>query len=185
MIDEALFEAEEKMDKAVEYLRNEYRGVRTGRASAGLVEHVKVNYYGAPTELRQLATISCPDALLIAIKPYDPGSTQDIVKAIQASDIGITPNSDGKVIRLSVPPLSEERRKQIVHQLKDMAEEARVSLRNIRRDCIKAIEAEQKAKEISEDDAKRGEKEATDMVHQHEKAVDEALQTKTDEVMES
>lgn len=180
-----LLEAEEKMERAVEHLKNEFRTVRTGRASAGLVEHLKVDYYGSPTELRQLATITCPESLLIVIKPYDPSGVGDIVKAIQTSDIGITPISDGKLVRLAVPPLSEERRRQIVHQLKDMSEQTRVALRNLRRDCIKAIDAELKAKTISEDEAKGGRDDATDLVHKYEKMVDEALQAKTKEVLEA
>lgn len=184
-IDDHLLETEEKMEKAVEHLRNEFRTVRTGRASAGLVEHIKVDYYGAPTELRQLATISVPEPLLIVIKPYDATSIGDITKAIQASDLGITPNSDGKLIRLGMPPLSEERRKQLVHQIKDMAEQTRIKLRNMRRECIKVIDAEEKAKKISEDDAKGGHTEATDLVHKHEKQVDESLDAKSKEILEA
>ena len=183
--DDQLLEAEDRMEKAVERLKGEFRAVRTGRASAGLVEHIRVDYYGAPTELRQLATITCPDALLIAIKPYDVSSVQSIVKAIQTSDVGITPSTDGKIIRLQVPSLSEERRRQIVHQLKEMSEECRVSLRNIRRDAIKAIDGEEKAKSCSEDEADKAREQATELVHQYEKKVDEALGTKTREVMES
>jgi ribosome recycling factor len=184
-VDDHLLEAEERMEKAVDRLKGEYRTVRTGRASAGLVEHLKVDYYGSPTELRQMANISCPDALLIVIKPFDGSMTQTIVKAIQASEIGIAPSTDGKVIRLSVPPLSEERRRQIVHQLKEMAEEVRVALRNVRRDAIKAIDAEDKAKTASEDDIKRGEKEATELVHKYETMADDLLAAKTKEVLET
>jgi ribosome recycling factor len=182
--DDILLEAEDKMDKAVEHLRQQYRTVRTGRASAGLVEHLRVDYYGSPTELRQLATISVPDPLMIVIKPYDPGSVGDISKGIQASDLGITPMVEGKVIRLAIPPLSEERRKQIVHQIKEMAEETKVSLRNIRRDAIKRADAEEKSKILSEDEAQKARDDATDLVHQHELAVDEALRHKTAEIME-
>ncbi|MCX5653494.1 MAG: ribosome recycling factor [Planctomycetota bacterium] len=182
--EDILLESEDKMDKAVEHLRQQYRTVRTGRASAGLVEHLRVDYYGSPTELRQLATITVPDPLMIVIKPYDPGSIGDISKGIQASDLGITPMVEGKVIRLAIPPLSEERRKQIVHQIKEMAEETKVSLRNIRRDSIKHVDAEEKAKALSEDDAQKARDDATDMVHEHEKAIDEALKHKTAEIME-
>jgi ribosome recycling factor len=182
--EDILLEAEDKMDKAVEHLRQQYRTVRTGRASAGLVEHLRVDYYGSPTELRQLAAITVPDPLMIVIKPYDPGSVGDISKGIQASDLGITPMVEGKVIRLAIPPLSEERRKQIVHQIKEMAEETKVSLRNIRRDAIKQGDAEEKAKTLSEDEATKARDDATDMVHEHEKAVDEALRHKTAEIME-
>lgn len=183
-VDDILLEAEDKMQKAVEHLKAQFRTVRTGRASAGLVEHLKVEYYGSPTELRQLATITVPDPLMILIKPYDPGSVHDIAKGIQASDLGITPAVDGKVIRLTIPPLSEERRKQLVHQLKEMAEETKVALRNIRRDAIRQVDAEEKDKVLSEDDARGARDSATDLVHDYEKQADEALKHKTSEVME-
>jgi ribosome recycling factor len=182
--DDILLEAEDKMDKAVERLRQQFRTVRTGRASAGLVEHLRVEYYGAPTELRQLATITVPDPLMLVIKPYDPGSIGDIVKGIQTSDLGITPLVEGKVVRLSIPPLSEERRKQIVHQVKEMSEEAKVSLRNIRRDAIKQVDADEKAKSLSEDEARKAHDDATEFVHNHEQQIDELLTHKTTEIME-
>jgi ribosome recycling factor len=183
-VDDILLEAEDKMQKAVEHLKAQFRTVRTGRASAGLVEHLKVDYYGSPTELRQLATITVPDPLMILIKPYDPGSVGDIAKGIQASDLGITPAVDGKVIRLAIPPLSEERRKQLVHQLKEMAEETKVAMRNIRRDAIRQVDTEEKGKILSEDDARGARDDATDLVHDYEKQADEALKHKTAEVME-
>jgi ribosome recycling factor len=183
-VDDILLEAEDKMQKAVEHLKAQFRTVRTGRASAGLVEHLKVDYYGSPTELRQLATITVPDPLMILIKPYDPGSVGDIAKGIQASDLGITPAVDGKVIRLTIPPLSEERRKQLVHQLKEMAEETKVAMRNVRRDAIRQVDTEEKGKILSEDDARSARDDATDLVHDYEKQADEALKHKTAEVME-
>ena len=182
--DDILLEAEDKMDKAVEHLKAQFRTVRTGRASAGLVEHLRVDYYGSPTELRQLATITVPDPLLIVIKPYDPGSLAGIAKGIQASELGITPALDGKVIRLAIPPLSEERRKQLVHQIREMAEETKVAMRNIRRDAIKHVDAEEKAKAMSEDDSRKAHEDATELVHSHEKDVDETLKHKTAEIME-
>jgi len=183
-VDDILLEAEDKMQRAVEHLRAGLRTLRTGRASAGLVEHLRVDYYGSPTELRQLATITVPDPLLLVIKPHDPGSVSDIAKSIQASDLGITPAVDGKVIRLQVPPLSEERRQQLVQQVKDQAEETKVALRNVRRDAIKHIDGEEKAKALSEDNARKARDDATDLVHTYEKQVDEALKHKTDQVME-
>ena len=183
-IDDTLLDAEDKMQKVVEHLKAGLRTVRTGRASAGLVEHLKVDYYGSPTELRQLATITVPDPLLIVIKPYDPGSIGDIAKGIQASELGIMPIVDGKMIRLSIPPLSQERRTQLVHQVKEQTEEAKVALRNIRRDAIKHVDAEEKAKTASEDDARKARDDATDLVHTYEKQLGEALQHKTDEIME-
>ncbi|HUX01632.1 MAG: ribosome recycling factor [Phycisphaerae bacterium] len=182
--DNILRETEDKMKKAVEHLRHEFRTVRTGRASAGLVEHLKVDYYGTPTELRQLATITVPDALMILIKPFDPGSVGDIAKSIQASDLGVTPSIENKVIRLAIPPLSEERRKQLVHQIKEMAEETKVGLRNVRRDAIKSIDAEEKQKLLGEDMARSAKDQVTEMVHKHEKQIAEVLEHKTKEVME-
>jgi ribosome recycling factor len=182
--DDILLEAEDKMDKAVEHLKAQFRTVRTGRASAGLVEHLRVDYYGSPTELRQLAAITVPDPLLIVIKPYDPGSLAGIAKGIQASELGITPALDGKVIRLAIPPLSEERRKQLVHQIREMAEETKVAMRNIRRDAIKHVDAEEKAKAMSEDESRKAHEDATELVHSHEKEVDETLKHKTAEIME-
>jgi ribosome recycling factor len=183
-VDEILLEAEMKMQKSLEHLREQCRAVRTGRASAGLVDHIRVDYYGSPTPLRQLATITVPDPLLIVIKPYDPGSVDDIAKGLQASDLGITPAVDGRLIRLTIPPLSEERRKQLVNQVKDMAEETKISLRNIRRDAIKHIDAEEKEKKFGEDEARAARDEATELVHKYETEVDEALKHKTDEILE-
>ena len=183
-LDDILLEAEDKMEKAVEHLKAQTRAVRTGRASTGLVEHLKVDYYGSPTELRQLAAITVPDPLLIVIKPYDPGSIGNISKGIQASDLGIMPLVDGKVIRLAIPPLSEDRRKQLVHQVKEMGEETKVALRNIRRDAIKHVDTEEKDKVLSEDEARKGRDDATELVHNYEKQVDEVLKHKTAEIME-
>jgi ribosome recycling factor len=183
-VDDILLEAEEKMQKAVDHFKGQLRTLRTGRASTGLVEHLKVDYYGSPTELRQLANITIPDPLMILIKPYDPGSVADIAKSIQASDLGITPSVDGKQIRLAIPPLSEERRKQLVGQVKEQAEEAKVALRNVRRDAIRQVDAEEKAKTLSEDDSRGARDDATELVHRFEKTVDEALKHKTDEIME-
>ncbi|MFO8013315.1 MAG: ribosome recycling factor [Phycisphaerae bacterium] len=183
-VDDILLEAEDKMQKAVEHLRHNLRTVRTGRASAGLVEHIKVDYYGSPTELRQLASITVPDPLLLVIKPYDPGSVGDIAKGIQASDLGVTPAVDGKVIRLTIPALSEERRQQLVTQVKEQGEETKIALRNIRRDAIKHIDAEEKEKNVGEDGAHKARDDATELVHTYEKQVDDAVKHKTDEIME-
>jgi len=182
--DEILLEVEEKMEAAVEYLRKEFRGIRTGRASAGLVEHIKVEYYGSPTDLRQLATIATPDASLIVIKPFDPSSLKDIEKAIYASDLGITPSADGKVIRLSVPSLSTERRDQIAAQLKKMAEACRVAVRNARRDGNKEADRQQKASELTEDEARKAKDDIQKLTDDYEEKVTEILDAKTKEVRE-
>jgi ribosome recycling factor len=184
-MDEILMEVEEKMEAAIEYLRKEYRGIRTGRASGGLVDHIKVEYYGSPTDLRQLASISTPEATLIVVKPFDPSSLKEIERAIQASELGITPNSDGKVIRLVVPPLSVERRNQLAGQVKKMAEASRVTVRNARRDGNKIVDTKEKASELTEDEAKKGKDDIQTLTDQYEKKVTELLDVKTKEIQET
>ncbi len=182
--DEILLDVEEKMESAVEYFREELRGIRTGRASVGLVDHIKVDYYGSPTDLRQLATISTPEANQIVIKPFDPNSIGAIDKAIQSSDIGITPHSDGKVIRLTVPPLSGERRDQLVGQVKKMAEASRVAVRNARRDGNKQVDKEQKAGEIPEDEAHQSKDRIQKLTDKYEQQVDKLLDGKVKDIQE-
>jgi ribosome recycling factor len=183
-VDDILLAVEEKMDAAVDYLRKEFRGIRTGRASIGLVDHIKVDYYGSPTDLRQLATISTPDATLIVIKPFDPGSLKDIEKAIFASNIGITPSNDGKLIRLAVPALSTERRQQLAGQLKKLSEAARVTIRNARRDGNKEVDQQEKASQLTEDQAKRAKDEVQKLTDTYEQKVTELLEAKTKEIQE-
>jgi ribosome recycling factor len=176
---------EKNMEKTVEVLRNELRGLRSGRASPGLVEHLMVEYYGTPTPLKQLATIACPEPATLVIKPFDIGCIKDIEKAIRASELSLAPISEGKMIRLNLPPLSEERRKQIVNQIKQLGERSKVSIRNIRRDAIKQLEDEEKAKHITEDDRDKGKKEADDLTKKHVDEVDHVVKTRSDEVMTS
>jgi ribosome recycling factor len=183
--DDILLEVEEKMEAAAEYLRKELRGIRTGRASVGLVDHIKVEYYGSPTDLRQLATISTPDATLIVIKPFDPNSLRDIERAIQTSNLGITPSTDGKVIRLTIPPLSGERRLQLTGQVKKMAEASRVAIRNARRDGNKEIERQEKASETTEDQAKDAKDETQRLTDEYEKKVTDILDAKIKEIQET
>ena len=182
--EEILMEVEENMDTAVDYLRKEFRGIRTGRASAGLVDHIKVDYYGSPTDLRQLATISTPDASLIVIKPFDPSSTKEIERAIQAANIGITPASDGKLIRLAVPPLSGERRQQLCHKVKEASEAARIALRNVRRDANKQIDNEEKEHKLTEDNAKGGKDDVQGLLKKYESKIEDLVSSKTKEIME-
>ncbi|MDP6380807.1 MAG: ribosome recycling factor [Phycisphaerae bacterium] len=172
------------MEKVDDFLKGELHTVRTGRASMGLVEHIRVDYYGTLTDLRQLAGITVPEPLMIVIKPYDPGSVAAIVKAIQTSDIGLQPQSDGKLVRIAVPPLSQERRDALVHQVKSMGEQCKISLRNIRREVIKEIDQEKKDKVFGEDDASHGHDLATNLVHQYEGKADALVKAKTDEIME-
>ena len=183
-IDEINLDAEDRMEKAVEFLRNELRMIRTGRASTALVENIKVDYYGSPTPLKQLANISVPEANLIIIKPFEASVIKDIDKAILASPVGITPGTDGRIIRLVVPPLSGERRQQLAQQIKHMAEQARVSIRNVRRDANKHIDQSQKDKEITEDERDETKKEMDELTKKHIEHVDKLLKAKTAEVME-
>ncbi len=184
-IDDILLETEDKMDKAVDYFHKELRGIRTGRASAGLVEHIKVEYYGSPTDLRQLASIAVPEPSLIVIKPFDPSSVKEIERAIQASELGITPSTDGKVIRLSLPPLSTERRQQLASQVKKMAEASRVAIRNARRDGNKEVDRAEKESELTEDEAKHTRDEVQKLTEKYEADVTKALEAKTKEIQET
>jgi len=183
-VDDILLDCEEKMEKAVEFFHKELRGIRTGRASTGLVEFLKVDYYGSPTELRQLASISAPAPDLLVIKPFDPASIKDIERAIQTSDLGIPPNSDGKIIRLSIPSLSVERRKQLASQLKRMAEQARVIVRNIRRDANKAVDKEKNEDALPEDDADKCKEEIQKLTDKYGGKIDQMLEEKNKEIME-
>ena len=182
-IDEIQLDADDRMDKAVEMIEERFRGIRTGRASAALVDYIRVDYYGASTPLRQLSSIGCPEAQLILIKPFDPTSLKGIEKAILASELGITPQSDGKFIRIAVPPLSEERRRQLASSIKDMAEEARVAVRNVRRDANKQIDILEKEHKISEDDAYATKDEVQDLTKSHETRISELVDRKTHEIM--
>src|SRR5947209_4930324 len=153
-LDDILLECEDHMEKAVEHLRHELHGVRTGRATPAIVEHIKVDYYGTPTDLRSIASISVPEATQLLIKPFSPQDMKAIEKAINDSKIGLTPHSDGKTLRLMLPPLSQERRLQLAGQSKVFAEEMKIRIRTARRDANKLIDTEEKAGIIVEDDAK-------------------------------
>ena len=154
--DEILFDAEERMEKALSVLQGQLRGLRTGRATPALVDQLKVEYYGSPTPLKSLAQISCPDPQSIVIRPFDQGSLKDIEKAIRSSNLGMAPNNDGKMIRLTVPPMSGDQRKKMVAEIKKTSEEAKVACRNIRRDANKHFEQAEKNKEMTEDDRDQG-----------------------------
>jgi ribosome recycling factor len=155
MTDDILGDAERRMQKAVEVLRQDLATIRTGRASSALVERIQVDYYGAPTPINQVATISVPEARLLVIQPWDRKLLTDIEKAIQRSDLGINPNNDGQVIRLAIPPLNEERRREMVKMLHKKLDEHKVAIRNIRRDAQDKFRDREKKKEISEDELKR------------------------------
>ncbi len=183
-VDEILFEAEEHMEKALEHLNHELRGLRTGRASTSLVEFIKVDYYGTPTDLRSLASLTTPDAACIVVKPFDPGSLKDILRALETANLGINPHNDGKQIRLVLPPLSGERRQQILGQVKEAAERCRVAVRNIRRDANKHIDQEAKGAGLSEDAARRARDEVQELLKKFETRVEEAIRVKEKEIMQ-
>ncbi len=184
-MDNIMMEVEEKMETGIEFLKKEFRAIRTGRATTALVDHIKVEYYGTPTELRQLATVSVQEATTLLIKPFDPSCIKEIEKAILASELGITPQGDGKVVRLQVPPLSIERRDQLATQVKKMAEAARVTVRNARRDGNKEIDARQKASDMTEDDARRGKDQVQKLTDRFEKTVTTIIDAKITEIKDS
>jgi len=182
--EEILFDAEERMEKAVNVFRDELRGLRTGRATPALVDHLRVDYYGSPTPLKQLAQINTPDPQQILIRPFDQGSLKDIEKAIRSSDLGMTPNNDGKMIRLTVPPMSGEQRQKMVSRIKKSAEEAKVAIRNIRRDGNKQFDQAEKGKEMTEDERDEGKEEVQKLLKKYEDQIGELSDKKAKEVME-
>jgi ribosome recycling factor len=184
MIDDIMLEAEIKMDKAIEAAREELAGIRSGRATPGLLQRITIDYYGAPTPLQQLASISAPEPRLLVVSPYDRNSMAGIEKAIRNSDLGVNPNNDGQVIRLSFPPLTEERRKQLVKIVRSRAEEARVGIRNVRRHAKDRLSQLEKGGEISQDDERRAEHELQQLTDRHVAEVDSMLQHKEQELLE-
>jgi len=181
--EEAYLEASDKMAKAVSVLEHQLRTIRTGRASPALVDQIRVDYYGSPTPLGQIANIASPDPQLIVIRPFDPSALKDIEKAIMQSDVGITPASDGKLIRLAVPPLSEERRKQLAGQVRGMGEQAKVAIRNVRRDANRDIDKLKDDSAISEDEAYKAKDEIQTLTKESEEKVDKVIKKKSDEIM--
>ncbi len=181
---EILHQTEEKMKKALESMNREFSEIRTGRASPSLVEGLHIDYYGTPTLLKQLASISAPDVHLIVIQPWDVTAILEIEKAIMKSNLGITPSNDGKIVRLSVPPLSKERRQELAKVVHKMFEEGRVSLRTIRRDAKEAVEKLEKDKLIPEDDKFRSIDELQKLVDKYIAKIDELLKNKEKEILE-
>jgi ribosome recycling factor len=184
MIKDALSEAEDRMKGAITALTNDLSTVRTGRASPALVERLDVEYYGTPTPLQQLASISAPEPRMLTIKPFDPASLKDIERAILASELGLTPNNDGKIIRLNIPPLNEERRRQLTKVVSHRLEDARVAIRNIRRSVHEDLREFQKEKMITEDELERGENDLQKLTDKYVEKVDELGQRKEAEIME-
>ncbi len=184
MIQEALAEAETRMSGAVRALEEDLGAIRTGRASPALAEKVLVDYYGTPTPLIQLATISAPEPRLLTIRPFDPASIKDIERGLLSSDLGLTPNNDGKLIRLSIPPLTEERRHELVKVVRARAEEARVAVRNVRRDVHNDMREFEQEKLISEDRLFRGEEELQELTDRYVEEINQVSERKETEVLE-
>ncbi|NPV75120.1 MAG: ribosome recycling factor [Anaerolineae bacterium] len=184
MIKDTLKEAETRMKGAIQVLEDDLAGIRTGRASPVLLERLQVEYYGMPTPLVQLASISVPEPRQLLVRPFDAATLKTIERAILASDLGLTPNNDGKVIRLNLPPLTEERRRDLVKVVNNRTEEARVAVRNVRRDLLRDLREFQQEKLISEDDLKTGEEELQKLTDQMIKQVDAVAERKQKEIME-
>jgi len=184
VIDETLLDAMDKMAKAFDHVQAQFSSVRTGRANASFVDKIMVDYYGAMVPMQQLATFQVPEARQLVIKPHDRGAIPAIEKAIQAADLGVNPSNDGVSIRLTFPPLTGERRKELVKVVKNMAEEGRISLRNHRRSTRQELEALEKAGDLSKDELERAEKELDKIIHAHEAEIGEALGAKETELME-
>ena len=173
-----------RMDKSVEHARNEFNTVRTGRASSGLLDRITVDYYGTPTPLKQLATINVPEPRMLTIQPFDPSSIKAIEKAIQESDLGLQPSNDGKLVRLPVPQLTEERRKDLVKVVRQMAEEHRVAVREVRRDALRHLQELVRKGEVGDDEERRAENQVQKLTDEHTKTIDELLKHKEAEIME-
>lgn len=182
--DDILLDVEERMEKAADRLKHDLAGIRTGRANPGLVDSLRVEVYGSPTPMKQLASVGAPEPTQIVIRPFDPGTIKDIEKAIQASGLGFTPLNDGRVIRLNVPPLSTEVRRKLVNRIKELTEESKVAIRNVRRDGNKAAETEEKGKTLSEDDCKRVKEEIQELTKKFENRASDFARSKEKEVME-
>ena len=183
--DEILMDVEERMEKAADVLKHSLAGVRTGRANPGLVDSLRVEAYGSPTPMKQLATVGAPEPSQIVIKPFDPGTLKDIEKAIQASGLGLNPQNDGRVIRINVPPLSTEVRRKLVGRIKELTEEAKVAIRNVRRDGNKLAEQAEKDKELSEDDCKKVKEDIQEFTRKFEARASNLASSKEAEVMEN
>jgi ribosome recycling factor len=183
-VDEFVEDARRRMDRSVEAARNEFNTVRTGRASAALLDRIQIDYYGQQTPLKQLATINVPEPRLLTVQPFDPGSMKAIEKAIQESDLGLTPSNDGKIIRLPIPQLTEERRKELVKVVRHLAEEGRVAVRNVRRDAMHHLKELVDKGEVGADEEHRAEERVQKITDEHVKAIDELLKHKEAEIME-
>jgi ribosome recycling factor len=183
-VEEILLDAEERMDKALQHLKSNLAGIRTGRAAPGLLDSVRVTAYGSQSPLKQLASVGAPEPQQLVIRPFDTSIIKDIEKAIVASELGLNPQSDGRIIRINIPPLSTDTRKKLVARIKELAEEAKISIRNVRRDANKAIETAEKDKLISEDDRDSSKEEVQELTKKYEDEVSEVAKARESDVME-
>jgi ribosome recycling factor len=183
-VEELIQDAGRRMDRSVEATRIEFNTVRTGRASAALLDRIAIDYYGQETPLKQLATINVPEPRMLTIQPFDPSSIRQIEKAIQESDLGLTPSNDGKMIRLPMPQPNEERRKELVKVVRKLAEEGRVAVRNVRRDAMKHLEELVRNGDVGDDEERRAEDRVQKLTDEHTKSIDELLKHKEAEIME-
>ena len=183
-MNELLKRTEEKMTKTIAALENEYKSIRAGRANASVLDRITVDYYGAPTPIQQMAAVSVPEPRILMIQPWDASTLKEIEKAILVSDIGINPQNDGRVIRLAFPPLTEERRKEIVKEVKKTAEDSKVAIRNTRRDALEKLKGLQKSNVITEDDQTNGEKKIQKLTDNYCKEIDNLAALKEKEILE-
>jgi ribosome recycling factor len=183
-IEEFLADAQRRMDSSIEHTRQEFNSVRTGRASPALLDRISIDYYGTQTPLKNMATIGAPEARLLTVQPYDPTQIRAVEKAIQESDLGLTPSNDGKLIRLPIPQLTEERRKELVKLVRRYAEEGRVAVRNVRRDVMRHLEELVRNGDVGDDEERRAETQVQKLTDDHVKRIDELLKHKEAEIME-
>jgi ribosome recycling factor len=183
-VDELMEDAARRMDSSIEHTRSEFNTVRTGRASAALLDRITIDYYGTATPLKQLATINVPEPRMLTVQPFDPSTIKSIEKAIQESDLGLTPSNDGKMIRLPMPQPNEERRKELVKVVRKLAEEGKVAVRNVRRDTMHHLQELTRNHELGDDDERRAEERVQKLTDEHTTSIDELLKHKEAEIME-
>jgi ribosome recycling factor len=183
-IEDFLADAKRRMDKSIEATHHEFNSIRTGRASPALLDRISIDYYGTPTPLKSLASISAPEARLLVVQPFDPGAIRNIERAIQESDLGLTPSNDGKVVRLPIPALTEERRKDLVKVVRRVAEDGKVAIRNVRRDVMQHLKELVVNGEVGDDEERRAETQVQKITDEHTKSIDDLLKVKEAEIME-
>ena len=183
-IEDFLADAKRRMDKSIEATHNEFNSIRTGRASPALLDRITIDYYGTPTPLKSLASISAPEPRLLVVQPFDPGSIKNIERAVQESDLGLTPSNDGKIVRLPIPALTEERRKDLVKVVRRVAEEGKVAIRNVRRDVMQHLKELVVNGDVGDDEERRAEQQVQKITDDHTKSIDDLLKVKETEIME-